>query len=589
MGHLKQKKTKTKLLNLDRNKYRDTTIEIYDIIIIGGGISGLYCAYNLLKKDKNLKVLVLEKNSNLGGRISTFYGGKDDKEVSKDIIFEKGAVRFNDNHKLLNDLLLELDLISKKIKITNVNNTIWIPKNKFSKLRKQYPNMDNIIKELRKQLKSNKVSENEIIKYNLQELVKKYLVPNNKESAKHTNLNLVKYIEEMYPYFAEQYNMNAVDALKIFSQDFKQEIQYYILNGGLSQIITKLELRVINMGGIIKKGYDVRDIKKGQNGLYIINDNLKCQKIISSIPKLDIQKIKYLNVLLGTKILNTIECIPLYRIYAKYPKSTINKENRIWFSGMDKMVINHPLKFILPYDEKNGIIHISYTDGKYAMYLWKKLMNGSINSYLDIEINKIFRHKIKGLKKIPKPEWVKHYYWECGMGCWKKGVSSKDIINKVIKPQEKEEVYYCGENFSNQQAWIEGALFTGNKVLKKILLKDGLKKKIVNVKINGSKKTMKINKGNNNGSKKTMKINKGKYSGEKEYSMKEVKTHNTRKDAWIVINKGVYNITDWIDKHPGGDIIMKGVGKDTTQLFESIGHPEYVKKMLKKMKVGYIV
>ena len=71
--------------------------------------------------------------------------------------------------------------------------------------------------------------------------------------------------------------------------------------------------------------------------------------------------------------------------------------------------------------------------------------------------------------------------------------------------------------------------------------------------------------------------------------MKEVSKHNTRKDAWTVIKGNVYDITDWIDKHPGGNIIMKGVGKDATQLFKSIGHPEYVNKILEKMKVGELV
>lgn len=575
MTQLKEKKTKKQIPNPDRNKYKVGNTKMYDIIIIGGGISGLYCAYNLLKKNKNLKVLVLEKNPKLGGRVSTFYGGKDDKGVSKDIIFEKGAGRFNDKHKLLNELLDELGLSNKKFEITNVDNTIWIPDNKFELLREKYPRMDNILEALRKQLKESKVSQEEIRKHNLQELVKKYLVSNdNNKTHKNDKMtndkDLVKYMEEMYPYFAEQYNMNAVDALQVFSKDFKQDIQYYILGGGLSQIITQLEKRVGKMGGIIKKGELVNGMTKVNNsGMYIINGKYQCQKVISSIPKSGIQKVGYLRELLGRKILNTIDCIPLYRIYAKYPVSVINGEKKVWFSGMDKMVVNHPLKFILPYGEKNGLIHISYTDGKYAKFLWKKLVDGSINSYLDKEVNKIFKNRIEGLDKIPEPEWVKHYYWECGMGCWKKGVNSKEIINKVIKPLEKEEVFFCGENFSNQQAWMEGALFTANKVIN-LLNKKGRKKG----------KTKKI----------TLKQQKGGSKGKKmkNYNIKEVKKHNTRKDAWTVINKGVYDITNWIDKHPGGDIIMKGVGKDATQLFKSIGHPEYVKKILKKMKIGVL-
>ena len=571
MVQLKEKKTKKRLSHLDKKNNNIPASEMYDIIIIGGGISGLYSAYNLLKNRKNLKVLVLEKNPKLGGRVSTFYGGKDDTSVSKDIIFEKGAGRFNDKHKLLNTLLHELDLSSNKVEITNFDTNIWIPRNKFELLREKYPRMDDIIEALQKQLKERKVSQEEIRKHNLQELVKKYIVSNEKYDIekKENNKELVKYMEEMYPYFAEQYNMNAMDALQVFSQDFKQDIQYYILNGGLSQIITQLEKKVIGMGGIIKKGKMVRDIKKEKDGLYIINDNLKCQKIISCIPKPGIEKVKYLSGLLGNKILNTIECIPLYRIYAKYPNSIINGEKKVWFSGMDKMVVNHPLKFILPYGEKNGLIHISYTDSKYAKFLLKKMIDGSINSYLDKEINKIFKNKIEGLKEIPQPEWIKHYYWECGMGCWKKGVNSRDVLNKVVKPNKREKVYFCGENFSNQQGWMEGALFTANKVINLLNKKDRRRNKTKKNKLKpqiGGVKSINI----------------------KKYTMKEVKKHNTKKDAWTVINKGVYDITDWIDKHPGGDIIMKGVGKDATQLFKSIGHPDYVNKILKKMKIGVL-
>ena len=74
----------------------------------------------------------------------------------------------------------------------------------------------------------------------------------------------------------------------------------------------------------------------------------------------------------------------------------------------------------------------------------------------------------------------------------------------------------------------------------------------------------------------------------KEYTLEEVSKHNTKSDAWIVIEGKVANITKWIPKHPGGDIIMKGVGKDATHLFKAIGHDEYAKKMLNKYQIGIL-
>ena len=43
----------------------------YDIVIIGGGISGLFLGYKLV--DTNLNVLILDKEKEFGGRVHSIY------------------------------------------------------------------------------------------------------------------------------------------------------------------------------------------------------------------------------------------------------------------------------------------------------------------------------------------------------------------------------------------------------------------------------------------------------------------------------------------------------------------------------------
>lgn len=38
----------------------------YDVIIIGAGPGGIFCAYELLEKNKDLKVLMVEKGRPIG-------------------------------------------------------------------------------------------------------------------------------------------------------------------------------------------------------------------------------------------------------------------------------------------------------------------------------------------------------------------------------------------------------------------------------------------------------------------------------------------------------------------------------------------
>ena len=52
-------------------------------------------------------------------------------------------------------------------------------------------------------------------------------------------------------------------------------------------------------------------------------------------------------------------------------------------------------------------------------------------------------------------------------------------------------------------------------------------------------------------------------------SMEELAKHNSRDDCWIAIDGKVYDITSFIYQHPGGDAILKGCGKDATQLYRT--------------------
>lgn len=52
--------------------------------------------------------------------------------------------------------------------------------------------------------------------------------------------------------------------------------------------------------------------------------------------------------------------------------------------------------------------------------------------------------------------------------------------------------------------------------------------------------------------------------------MEEIKKHNTQESMWTVLNGNVYDLTMYIDYHPGGaKKLMMGAGKDCTSLFSN--------------------
>lgn len=69
----------------------------------------------------------------------------------------------------------------------------------------------------------------------------------------------------------------------------------------------------------------------------------------------------------------------------------------------------------------------------------------------------------------------------------------------------------------------------------------------------------------------------------------ELALHHTREDCWVVINDYVYDITDFLNKHPGGDTIMIAyAGRDVSEHFNTIvAHQKpATAKLMDRMLIG---
>ncbi|KAH9876676.1 hypothetical protein J1614_003808 [Plenodomus biglobosus] len=73
----------------------------------------------------------------------------------------------------------------------------------------------------------------------------------------------------------------------------------------------------------------------------------------------------------------------------------------------------------------------------------------------------------------------------------------------------------------------------------------------------------------------------------KEYTYSDVSEHNTKKDLFIVVHDKVYNVSGFVDEHPGGEEVMLDVGgQDSTEAFEDVGHSDEARAILDGMLVG---
>ena len=524
----------------------------YDYLIVGAGIAGLYTAYRLNQKYPKAKICILEASKTIGGRLHTIH--------YDNLQFEGGGARFNKEQHRMISLVKELKLA--KSPITNIINYRPINAKYDKTLETIFPTIDSFIIFMKKYIKDNEITYETLINTTILDFASRYF------SKKYPTIK--QYIIDIYPYYSELGVLNTLESINLFLNEFVPKMQYYVLQDGLQQIpnhlynILKLSLNVkiykdMPLDTITKEIVFSNDIFKITSG----NKIFKTKYLVLAIPKPKLLQIKYLiqHKLLLQNI-NSIQTEPLYRIYARYPPNL--KTGKVWFDGFEKISTNLPIKYIIPISSEKGLIMISYTDSKFAKYWLNKVLDDNFEKTLNNQLKQLFPEL-----EIPKAKWYKHCYWDMGAGYWKPYSDRKKIIPQMIQPIEEENIYICGENYSSHQAWCEGSLETSDLVLEKLYSNE-----------KNYKKT-KINK-------KTKKYHSGGAKVYKQYTLDEVAKHNTKYDAWIIIEGKVANITKWIPKHPGGDIIMKGVGKDATKMFKSIGHDENARQMLKKYQIGIL-
>ena len=63
--------------------------------------------------------------------------------------------------------------------------------------------------------------------------------------------------------------------------------------------------------------------------------------------------------------------------------------------------------------------------------------------------------------------------------------------------------------------------------------------------------------------------------------------HSSREDVWMSIHGKVYDVTKYLEDHPGGEeVLMDRGGKDATEDYEDVGHSNEARKTLNRYEIG---
>ncbi|BGP14714.1 hypothetical protein JCM10213_002757 [Rhodosporidiobolus nylandii] len=77
--------------------------------------------------------------------------------------------------------------------------------------------------------------------------------------------------------------------------------------------------------------------------------------------------------------------------------------------------------------------------------------------------------------------------------------------------------------------------------------------------------------------------------GEQAITLKEVAEHKTAESAWVVIEQGVYDVSSFLDEHPGGrKVLLNQCGKDATEKFWQFHSKKVLEKAAKPFLIGRV-
>lgn len=423
-------------------------MEICQNLIVGGGMSGLRLAKYFSDSKDPGDTILCESRDKLGGRVHTVK-----KKISgKTYSLEAGAGRFCMQHKNLVKLLREYGYGNKNYaknnnKVTYIYSGKQIDVSKFTKKQlKLYPIIEKALDKV-----SGKVNTDD---YSLSELLTE-LTKMGAITSVEANLFTL-----FYPYPTSFHNRISTDIIKLLRQQYSQT--FYSLKGGLTKLVNSISHSI--------KGVDIRTNKELVQLDYIEgydkyictfnNNNVKhviiADNIFLCIPPSSIQKIYQPVKIIRDGLFSHISSFPLYRIYAVYPK---NSDGSVWFRGLNRIITDNRLKYIIPINPDTGLIMISYTDGPDADFIHDQVEGGTpLKTVIAKYVSKLFP-----TLKIPAPKWIDGYYWNVGCHYFTPGISS-DLLQRVLVKPTPHNIWLGGESYSSHSEWIEGSLQSANSV-----------------------------------------------------------------------------------------------------------------------------
>jgi len=401
----------------------------YDVIIVGAGMAGLYCAHQILKKDASVQLLILEQNEKPGGRagMQPFHG------VNVNIGAGVGRKK---KDVLLNRLLKELAIPTHDFQTSPHYASTLQPAcsvaSTFQRLKEHFhKNPKNTTFEQFAQLYLSKTEYDHFV-----------------QCAGYSDYEREGAMDTIYDYGFED-NFSKWTAVSI---DWNQLVGKLVDSIGSKRIlchqtVSKIDIHPEHPGAIAL--FDIHTSKKQT----YTTKQVVLATTIESLLRLAPPEYK--------PLYKQIHGQPFLRTYAKMSKKSLPLMRE---KVPGTTIVDGSLQKMIPMNTEKGVYMIAYSDNRRAVQWKSHLENTERNR------NKFARTMEKALglaKHTLDIDDMISFYWNIGTHYYEPLTygfkSRKAFLEKVQCPRPG--WYVIGEMVSMNQGWVEGALESVEAIL----------------------------------------------------------------------------------------------------------------------------
>lgn len=413
---------------------------MYEVVIIGAGISGLYSAKLLLEKGIT-DICIIDKSNKIGGLIDTRFKNIKGRQSVK---YEAGPAVLYSYQKNMLRLIEEYDISMFKIKLKH-NSIIYHCENGYhQKMITKRPYY--LFKKVFSFIKSN--DKQEMRKYSFYQVCQ--LVLGNEKT---------NFLQLCYGFNLDFKEGNAVSTMKNIENEILNSKEMYFFKNGYQDVVDNLYDTIKSQIDVFLD-QEIESFTSDENNVRIFIKNhpsIMTKKLICTIPKESLLKLKNTFSFKEQQLLDSVKGGSLCRLFVQFD---MTKKKNLWLKDIEVSRVDNPLGFIIPIKKNVGLFQISYTDWFLADY-WGKLNNNQWKELVKIFLGEIFCNQ-----DIDDPIWCKKIYYKNAVHVWKPNYDEEILYNKILHMRKN--VFIGGESYSKHQGWSEGAIKTSIDIVDKI-------------------------------------------------------------------------------------------------------------------------